>query len=150
GLVLSIRPASATGGCYRSRWRIFLKRVVVIRPTRAPFDSSTALVATVVPCRMLRSSDTWIPASSQIRATPLMTPSDGSLGVDGVFTRNCALPLSSPTRKRSVKVPPTSTPSLYAIRLLLRGSLGRDRRERAGSVDLTFELPAEHALPPVR
>ena len=96
-----------------------MKPVVVIRPTRAPFDSSTAFVATVVPCRMLRSSDTWMPASSQIRATPLSTPSEGSPGVDGVFTRYCALPVSSPTRKRSVKVPPTSTPSLYAIPLLL-------------------------------
>src|SRR5262249_60292227 len=57
------------------------------------------------------------PASPQIRATPFSTPSDGSLGVDGVLTRCCALPASSLTRKRSVKVPPTSTPSLYAIPL---------------------------------
>src|SRR6266852_7403920 len=148
GLIMMIQPASGPGVCERARWRICWNPVVVIRPTRAPFDSSTALVATVVPCRMLRSSDTWIPASSQIRATPLSTPSDGSLGVDGVFTRNCALPLSSLTRKRSVKVPPTSTPSLYAIRRLLRGSLCRDRRECAGSVDLAFELPTEHALEP--
>src|SRR5882672_3135361 len=148
GLIMMIQPASGPGVCERAWWRICLKPVVVIRPTRAPFDSSTAFVATVVPCRMLRNSDTWIPASSQIRATPLRTPSDGSLGVDGVFTRNCALPPSSLTRKRSVKVPPTSTPSLYAIRRLLRGSLGRNRRERAGSVDLTFELPTEHALEP--
>src|SRR5580765_2789856 len=147
GLIMMIQPASGPGVCDRARWRICLKPVVVIRPTRAPFDSRTAFVATVVPCRMLRSSDTWIPASSQIRDTPLRTPSDGSLGVDGVFTRNCALPLSSLTRKRSVKVPPTSTPSLYAIRLSF--SLGGDRRERAGTVDLTFELPTEHALEPL-
>jgi hypothetical protein len=83
-----------------------------MRPTRAPFDSSTAFVATVVPWRMLRSSPTPIPDSSQIRRTPTRTPSDGSPGVDGVFTRYCAPDPLSPTRKRSVNVPPTSTPNL--------------------------------------
>ena len=47
-----------------------------------------------------------------------------------------------------MKVPPTSTPSLYAIPLLLF-LLAGDRRERAGAVDLTFELPPEHALEPL-
>src|SRR5579859_1732730 len=148
GLIMMIQPASGPGVCERARCRICLKPRVVISPTRAPFDSSTAFVATVVPCRMLRSSDTWIPAWSQMRAMPLSTPSDGSAGVEGVFTRYCALPLSSLTRKRSVNVPPTSTPSLYAILLLLFSVLRGHRREGAGPVDLTFELPAENALEP--
>src|ERR1700737_5012033 len=83
-----------------------------------------------------------------MRAIPLSTPSDGSPGVEGVFTRYCALPLSSLTRKRSVNVPPTSTTSLYAILLLLFWVLRGNRREGAGPVDLAFELPAEHALEP--
>ena len=62
------------------------------------------------------------PDSSQIRRTPTSTPSDGSAGVEGVFTRYCVPDPSSPTRKRSVNVPPTSTPSLNAIPLLRRQS----------------------------
>ena len=84
---MMIQPASGPGVCERARCRICWKPAVVIRPTRAPFDSSTAFVATVVPCRMFRMSPTSIPASSQIRRTPVSTPSDGSAGVDGVFTR---------------------------------------------------------------
>ena len=119
GLIMMIQPASGPGVCERARWRICLKPCVVIRPTRAPFDSSTAFVATVVPWRMLRNSPTPMPASPQMRLTPVSTPCEGSLGVEGVLTRNCVAPLSSFTRKRSVNVPPTSTPSLYAISLLL-------------------------------
>ena len=75
---MMIHPARGPGVCERARWRICLKPCVVIRPTRAPFDSSTAFVATVVPCRMLRISPTPTPASSQMRCTPASTPSDGS------------------------------------------------------------------------
>ena len=138
---MMIQPASGPGVCERARWRIWPKPLVVIRPTRAPFDSSTAFVATVVPWRMFWSSPTPMPASSQIRRTPVSTPSEGSWGVDGVLTRNCAPPLPSDTRKRSVKVPPTSTPSLYAIPCSFR--LPGDRSERAGFVDLTLELAPE-------
>ena len=49
GLIMMIQPASGPGVCERARWRICLKPTVVNRPTRAPFDSSTAFVATVVP-----------------------------------------------------------------------------------------------------
>ena len=120
GLIMMIQPASGPGVCERARWRICLKPCVVISPTRAPFDSSTAFVATVVPWRMLRRSPTSIPASSQMRRTPAMTPSEGSAGVEGVFTRYCPPPFPSLTRKRSVNVPPTSTPSLYAIPVSFR------------------------------
>ena len=111
GLIMMIQPASGPGVCERARCRICLNPTVVNRPTRAPFDSSTAFVATVVPCRMLRISATSVPAVSAIRFTPTSTPSEGSAGVEGVFTR-CIDPLSSWTSSRSVNVPPTSTPSL--------------------------------------
>ena len=77
-----------------------------------------------------------MPASSQIRRTPLSTPSR-RVGrrrrrLHAVLT--AAVPFPSPTRKRSVNVPPTSTPSLYAIP---SPSSAGDRRERAGAVDLS-------------
>ena len=49
GLIMMIHPASGPGVCERARCRICWKPTVVISPTRAPFDSSTAFVATVVP-----------------------------------------------------------------------------------------------------
>ena len=111
GLIMMIQPANGPGVCDRARCRIWAKPLVVKSPTRAPFDSSTAFVATVVPWRMLRISPISVPASPAIRLTPVRTPSDGSAGVDGVFTR-WSEPVSSWTSRRSVKVPPTSTPSL--------------------------------------
>jgi hypothetical protein len=50
GLIMMIQPASGPGVCERARWRICLKPFVVISPTRAPFASRSAFVATVVPC----------------------------------------------------------------------------------------------------
>ena len=91
-------------------------------------------------------SATAVPASSEMRRTPTSTPSDGSPGVDGVFTR-CIAPLSSWTRRRSVNVPPTSTPSLCAIRSSCSAG---DRGEDPGAIDLTFELSLEHSLQPLR
>ena len=86
---MMIQPASGPGVCERARCRICPKPWVVISPTRAPLDSSTALVATVVPWTTLARSAGAIPAASQILATPESTPCDGSDGVDGVFTRHC-------------------------------------------------------------
>ena len=74
GLTMMIQPASGPGVWLRARWRIWPKPCVVIRPTRAPLDSSTAFVATVVPCTTLARSAGLMPASSQIRLTPLSTP----------------------------------------------------------------------------
>src|SRR3954467_7132602 len=116
GLTMMIQPASGPGVCERARCRICPKPWVVISPTRAPLDSSTALVATVVPWTTLARSAGAIPAAPQIRATPVNTPREGSDGVDGVFTRHCRWSPSS-VRNRSVNVPPTSTPSRYAMRL---------------------------------
>ena len=114
GLTMMIQPASGPGVCERARCRIWPKPRVVISPTRAPLDSSTALVATVVPWTTLPAPRGRCPASAQIRCTPVSTPCDGSAGVDGVFTRQCRSSSSS-TRNRSVNVPPTSTPSRYAM-----------------------------------
>src|SRR3954452_13586078 len=114
GLIMMIQPARGPGVCERARCRICLKPIVVIRPTRAPLLSSTALVATVVPCTMLRSSAGEVPACAQMRLTPASTPSDGSPGVEGVLTRT-SLSSESLTRNRSVNVPPTSTPRRKAI-----------------------------------
>src|SRR3954449_10640924 len=113
GLSMMIQAASGPGVWERARCRICLKPSVVIRPTRAPLDSSTALVATVVPWTTLPRSAGAIPAASQIRLTPVSTPCEGSEGVEGVFTRHWRWSESS-TRNRSVNVPPTSTPSRYA------------------------------------
>jgi hypothetical protein len=55
-----------------------------------------------------------IPDSSQMRATPLRTPMDESSGVEGTLAVKVA-PLSSLSSRKSVKVPPTSTPSRYVI-----------------------------------
>src|SRR6195952_3989040 len=123
GLIMMIQPASGPGVCERARCRICLKPVVVISPTRAPLLSSTAFVATVVPCTMFCSSDGSIPASAQMRLRPVSTPSEGSAGVEGVLTRNC-LSSESLTRNRSVNVPPTSTPRRNAISRPLSCSWG--------------------------
>src|SRR5689334_15970627 len=59
----------------------------------------------------------------------MSTPLEGSAGVDGVFAsvRSPAISLNS---SRSVNVPPTSTASLYAIRMLAitAQQLSRDSR----------------------
>ena len=87
GLTMMIQPASGPGVWERARWRIWPKPCVVMSPTRAPLASSIALVATVVPCMTKPRSPGSTPLSSQIRRTPASTPSEGSAGVDGVFTR---------------------------------------------------------------
>jgi len=49
--------------------------------------SSTALVATVVPCRKNSTSAGVMPASAQIASTPVSMPTELSCGVDGVLCR---------------------------------------------------------------
>src|SRR5918996_1091856 len=143
GFTMMIQPASGPGVWERARWRICPKPCVVTSPTRAPFASSIAFVATVVPCMTKPRSPGSILLSSQMRRTPTRTPSDGSAGVEGVFTRKRS-PFSSSTRSKSVKVPPTSTPSLCAMPLLSAG----ERRERPRAVDVSLERALQHALEP--
>src|SRR6266508_2698425 len=114
GLTIMIQPASGPGVQERARCRICLNPSVVIRPTFAPLPSSTALVATVVPCMMwvIAAGDT--PARRQTLSMPASTPTEGSAGVEGTLVRTWR-PVSSSKSKRSVKVPPTSTPSLRGM-----------------------------------
>ena len=51
----------------------------------------------------------FTPDCSQIRVTPLRTPIDESSGVEGTFAVYVE-PSDSLINKKSVKVPPTSTP----------------------------------------
>jgi hypothetical protein len=73
---------------------------VVISAVRAPLRSSTALVATVEP---------WTTSSicQLVSSRPASTARDGSSGVEGrLYTDS----FPSSHSKKSVKVPPTSTP----------------------------------------
>src|SRR5262245_10216304 len=85
---------------------------VVSMPTTAPFFSSSALVATVVPwttSAVSRSSASRSrPSSEASRRSPSITPSDGSDGVEAAFAR--ATRPESSTATTSVNVPPTSIP----------------------------------------
>ena len=78
---------------------------VVTRAVRPPFPSSRALVATVDPCT---KSAEETPTS----ATPWMMPNDGSLGVDGSL---CTCRRPSSMTAMSVKVPPTSIPTIVLV-----------------------------------
>ncbi len=120
GLSMTIQPNSGPGVQDFARCSVYSKPCVTRSPTRAPFPSRTALVATVVPCSTSEMSDGLMPALAQISRTPLATPIDWSSGVEGVLASKVRRPTSSCSR-RSVKVPPTSTPSL--IVLLLRNAL---------------------------
>ncbi len=85
---------------------------VVSSPTLAPLCSSSALVATVVPCTMrsvcASSAPRATPSISASRSSPAITPIEGSSGVDATFAK-VDRPASS-TATRSVNVPPTSMP----------------------------------------
>jgi hypothetical protein len=83
---------------------------VVISPTTAPRPSTIALVTIVVPCATEASGS---PAASVAR--PLTTPSAGLAGVVGtlpLLTRPDAVRMTT-----SVKVPPTSMPTLPPLML---------------------------------
>ena len=109
GLGQMIQPASPPGTYDRAICSTWRNPSVVTRPTRAPLPSRIALVATVVPCSTCAISRGSTPAAAQTFARPLITPSAWSAGVEGVLARHVR-PVSSSTRSRSVKVPPTSTP----------------------------------------
>ena len=81
---------------------------VVSNPVRAPVFCKIVFEATVVPCTTSVTSRGSRPASASTAATPIATPSPGSIGVVVVlFT--CMRPSES-VKTTSVKVPPTSTP----------------------------------------
>ena len=78
----------------------------------APRRSSSALVATVVPCPRWPSASGASPACSSARSTPSITARDWSSTVVGSFT---AVSRPSCTSATSVNVPPTSTPASVRI-----------------------------------
>ncbi len=86
---------------------------VTSRPVRAPFISIIVLSAVVVPCTTIsRSAQNCVSATPKRSASwpsPVMTPRDWSSSVVGVLSRTTSP--SSVTQMRSVKVPPTSTPT---------------------------------------
>jgi hypothetical protein len=85
---------------------------VVSSATRAVRRSSSAFVATVVPCTrrsVISSTSRSVRCSSAARlASPSSTPSDWSAGVVAALASTVAP--SAPMQTTSVKVPPTSTP----------------------------------------
>ena len=83
----------------------------------APLSVSNVLVATVVPWTIV--SILWMNSSSSMESfsassfIPVMNPIDESSGVESVLCITASP--ESETRKKSVNVPPISTPSLYFI-----------------------------------
>jgi len=75
---------------------------------RAPWPSSSALVAVVVPWANASTSSADAPARSSAAVTAARTPSDWSSGVVGDLAVTSRSPMATTA---SVKVPPTSTPS---------------------------------------
>src|SRR5262249_47747506 len=73
---------------------------------RAPLRSSSALVAVVVPCTITLSS----PAAAEASPRAATTPAAWLATVVGTLATRTA-PDASSTSTRSVKVPPTSTPT---------------------------------------
>ena len=104
---------------------------VASSPTRAPFRSISALVASVVPWIRARTPAGPAPASWSSVTTPSSTACDGSLGVVRSLPTRTA-PVVSSTQTRSVKVPPMSTPMRDGLPLaamdspLVGAGLGRD------------------------
>src|SRR3712207_4178120 len=69
-------------------------------------------VTTVVPWKSKRRSENPMPTFSQTRSIPSTTPREGSSGVERTFP-SVSPPLPSSKTSTSVKVPPTSTATLY-------------------------------------
>ena len=92
---------------------------VVIRPVRAPLPVRMALVVTVVPWTMVSMEGANSPSASgfstaaAMPASPSITPSDGSPGVDRTLKTSGSAP--SRVSRKSVKVPPTSMPMRTAM-----------------------------------
>ena len=99
---------------YRSRraWRPSstrsVKPSVATNAVRAPRPSSSALVATVIPCASSSTASGLAPARSSTTSIAAMTPCDWSAGVVGALAV-CTPPDATSTA--SVNVPPTSTPT---------------------------------------
>src|SRR6202011_5321379 len=81
------------------------------RPARTPADSSTALVATVVPCTR-QSICAGAIAVRKRSSSASISACDGSAGTEGtLMVRNS--PGAGANATRSVNVPPVSTPIIH-------------------------------------
>src|SRR5215208_1624108 len=76
-------------------------------------------VTTVVPWKNRCKSGNEIPTFSHTASIPSTTPLEGSSGVESTLP-SVNPPVSSSKTSTSVKVPPTSTATLYGILLLSR------------------------------
>src|SRR5262249_25656987 len=90
---------------------------VVINPMQAPLRSSTALVATVVPCTKRATSCGGKAHSASICLSASSTATLGSLRVLGIFMIRVRAPGRRTTT--SVNVPPISTPMLTSPLVLI-------------------------------
>jgi hypothetical protein len=95
------------------------KPSVVTSAVRAPRRSRTAFVATVVP---------WTTRSGVLPPSSVDTLEDGAAGSSGVEGRLCTSEGAVRQSRKSVKVPPTSTP-----RSVLTGSCYQRPRTEAGA-----------------
>ena len=98
------------GRIWRPISRRSRKPAVVSRATRPPRRWMMALVATVVPWASRCTCPSGTPASAS-SPSPSRTARPGLSRVDGRFATRIS-PLSIPTAKKSVNVPPTSTPTI--------------------------------------
>ncbi len=103
GMFRLVRPISM-----RSR-----KPAVVSTATGAPRRSRTALVPTVVPCTRRRTSRGAMPRA----ASPSSTAAASWRGREGTLVTTTR-PVASSTAVRSVKVPPTSIPTMNMGRMI--------------------------------
>src|SRR5579863_448993 len=125
-----------------------VKPSVAINAVRAVLPSSSALVATVIPCAKRSTSPASTPAPSSTARTAAITPRDCSAGVVGTFA---VCTVAAPTSTASVKVPPTSTPSsiseAYARRTIPKEQPLRRQRLAVLGVG---EVLVRRAVPVVR
>ena len=121
------RAGRGAPASWRRRWSRCSKPAVATKAVRAPLRSSSAFVATVVPC-VKRSRSCSADRARRPRArTPPAAPEVGTFAV--------AIRPSS-IRTASVNVPPTSTPRMptrrmYAVRRSVEEEMAARARDRA-------------------
>ena len=103
----SSRTSYISRRIWRPISRVSRNPSVVMIPSRPPFRSSTALVATVVPCASCVRAPGSTPSAAR-RSTAASAASPGFAGVLGTLNTRGGRP--SRTHTTSVNVPPTSTP----------------------------------------
>ncbi len=124
--------APGVGAVAAAHFQHVAEAAVVITPMRAPLRSSSALVPTVVPWTMEPSAESAPKVFRPSRKPTASSPRfEGTLAVRNV-------PAASSRKNRSVKVPPTSTPTSVVMPWLPSHSRGagraRARRVTGGGI----------------